>query len=364
MLLISGFAGIAEAFVTTCLMSLVISFVWQKNVVISLLFLFFFGASELIYLSSACMRIPGGGWVSLLFCAISLTVMFVWHYGTRRKYLYDLQNKVSLRSLLTLGPSLGILRVPGIGLMYTALLTGIPATFSHLMSSLSAIHQVIIFVGIKYVLVPHVPHKERYLIGRIGPKSYRFYRCIVRYGYQDVHKDDEDFENDFLVCIAEFIKLEAEGFASVDGSVDGWMSVVRTSEKFGTRLVTCENGSSSTPASTPNSKSLTLRKLQAMFEQESSHLMRKNRMQFQLTYSDLVHPHVEEELSELLRAKSAGVAYIIGHSHVKARRNSSFLKKLVINILYSFLQKNCRAPAVTLTIPRISLIRVGMKYHL
>uniref|UniRef100_A0A3Q7J5D8 K+ potassium transporter C-terminal domain-containing protein n=1 Tax=Solanum lycopersicum TaxID=4081 RepID=A0A3Q7J5D8_SOLLC len=59
----------------------------------------------------------------------------------------------------------------------------------------------------------------------------------------------------------------------------------------------------------------------------------------------------------------AGVAYIMGHSFVKAKRSTFFMKKLVIDIGYSFLRKNCRGPAVALNIPHISLIEVGMIYY-
>eukprot|EP01018_Ginkgo_biloba_P031972 Gb_23135 [translate_table: standard] len=64
---------------------------------------------------------------------------------------------------------------------------------------------------IKSVHVPIVPDKEHYLIGRIGPKEYRMYRCIVRYRYKDLQKDDEDFENRLLVSVVDFIQMEAEG---------------------------------------------------------------------------------------------------------------------------------------------------------
>jgi KUP system potassium uptake protein len=74
-------------------------------------------------------------------------------------------------------------------------------------------------------------------------------------------------------------------------------------------------------------------------------------------------PAVREELMDLIQAKEAGAAYIMGHSYVKARRTSSFLKKLAIDIGYSFLRKNCRGPAVALNIPHISLIEVGMIYY-
>ncbi len=100
----------------------------------------------------------------------------MWHYGTTKKYEFDLQNRVSMKWLLTLGPSLGIVRVPGVGLIYTELVTGIPAIFSHFVTNLPAFHQVLVFVCIKSVSVPYVPQHERYLIGRVGPKEYRMYR--------------------------------------------------------------------------------------------------------------------------------------------------------------------------------------------
>ena len=156
--MISGLACITVMFVTTCLMSLVIIFVWQKNLLISLLFFVFFGALEGAYLSAAVMKVPQGGWAPIALSAVFMFIMYVWHYGTRRKYLFDLQNKVSMRWILNLGPSLGIVRVPGIGLIYTELVTGVPAIFSHFVTNLPAFHQVLVFVCVKSVPVPHVLH--------------------------------------------------------------------------------------------------------------------------------------------------------------------------------------------------------------
>ncbi len=102
----------------------------------------------------------------------------MWHYGTTKKYEFDLQNRVSMKWLLTLGPSLGIVRVPGVGLIYTELVTGIPAIFSHFVTNLPAFHKVLVFVCIKSVSVPYIPQHERYLIGRVGPKEYRMYRSV------------------------------------------------------------------------------------------------------------------------------------------------------------------------------------------
>ena len=45
-------------------------------------------------------------------------------------------------------------------------------------------------------------------MGRIGLREYRFYRCIARYGYSNIHKDDLEFERDLVCTIPEFIRLK------------------------------------------------------------------------------------------------------------------------------------------------------------
>jgi KUP system potassium uptake protein len=232
----TGLAVITVMLVTTCLMSLVIVLCWNKS---ALGFLLFFGAIEVIYFSASLVKFHEGAWVPITLSFIFMVVMCVWHYGTIKKYEFDVQNKVSVNWLLNLGPSLGIVRVRGIGLIHTELMSGIPAIFSHFVTNLPAFHQVpyhfrahkhtqatvflnalpryldkqhqcmggslwmvtfrvlttvfhqvLVFLCVKSVPVPHVQPEERFLVGRIGPKEYRLYRVIVRYGYRDVQKDD------------------------------------------------------------------------------------------------------------------------------------------------------------------------------
>lgn len=368
---VAGIACLIVTYVTTCLSSLAIDLVWHQSLAVALAFMIFYGSIEILFLSSYCMKIPKGGWVPLMLSAVFFLVMYVWHYGCRKKYLFDMHNKVSMKSILTLGPSLGIVRVPGMGLIYTGLATGVPATFTHFLTNLPAFYQVVVFVCVKTVPVPSVPHKERYLIGRIGPISYRMYRCIVRNGYKDFYSNENDFENDLVLSIAEFIQLEAErGSENLEGPVESRMAVVKTSEKFGTRLVMSESGNADEGSSfnfsgaltVSSSKSSTLKRLQNMYEQESPQLNNRRRIRFELLNTIYKDPRVKEELLELVEAKRAGAAYVISHSHVKAKWNSPFLKKFAIN-LYTFLRRNCRAPSVALNIPHICLIKVGMNYH-
>uniref|UniRef100_A0A453GH25 Potassium transporter n=1 Tax=Aegilops tauschii subsp. strangulata TaxID=200361 RepID=A0A453GH25_AEGTS len=362
-----GIACMTVMLVTTFLMSFIVIFVWQKNIIFALLFLLFFGSIETVYLSSSLMKVHQGGWVPLVLAFIFMSVMFVWHYGTKKKYQFDLQNKVSMRSILSLGPNLGIVRVPGIGLIYTELVTGVPAVFTHFVTNLPAFHEVLVFLCVKSVPVPYVQPDERYLVGRIGPKAYRMYRCIVRYGYKDVQRDDENFENMLVMSIARFIMMEAEDVsssASYDIANEGRMAVIRTTDDAGTPLGMRDlGGLAESISTTRSSKSESLRSLQSSYEQESPSAGRRRRVRFELPNEDAMDQQVKDELLALVEAKHAGVAYIMGHSYIKARRSSNFVKKFAIDVAYSFLRKNCRGPSVSLHIPHISLIEVGMIYY-
>ncbi|OIV90050.1 hypothetical protein TanjilG_21182 [Lupinus angustifolius] len=347
---IPGLACTMVMFVTTFLMTLVIIFVWRKNVMLAMTFLLFFWAIEGMYLSAVIMKVPQGGWVPLVLSCFFMVVMYVWHYGTKKKHSFDMDNKASLKWLLGLGPCLGVVRVPGIGFVYSELATGVPAIFSHFVTNFPAFHQVLVFVCIKSVPVPYVISEERFLIERDCPKSYRMYRCTVRYGYKDTQRNSGEFENQLIQCIAKFILMEAteqlEFSAKTSQSSSSF--VVSEVEDF------CVDNSF------PSIQSLELQSLDSV---ESPQLLRRL-VRFQLPNSNpSIDPEVSEELSDLMEAKEAGVAYILENSYVMAMTSSSVLKRLVIDYGYSFLRKNCRGAAETFNVPHICLIEVGMIYY-
>lgn len=360
-----GLAVVTVMLVTTCLMTLVIMIVWRKNVFVALGFFFLFGSIEAVYASSCLIKVHQGGWVPLVLALVFMLVMYIWHYGIRKKYEFDMQNKVSMKWLLTLGPSLGIVRVRGMGLIYTELVSGVPAVFSHFVTNLPAFHQIVVFVCIKAVPVPHVPPNERFLIGRIGPKEYRIYRCVVRYGYKDVHEDDVNFEDELVLNMGEFIKSEVKSaVTSPAASEDEKMTVVRMSSHPAVTLVPVvgrghQGDESNHLISSSHNESL---------GRDHHHLQKQNsgrrkQVRFELPESPHMDQAVKDELKELIQAKEAGVAYILGHSYVKASGSSSLVKKLAINLAFNFLRRNCRGPSAALNIPHASLIEVGMIYY-
>ncbi|KAF5181464.1 Potassium transporter, partial [Thalictrum thalictroides] len=369
----SGLAVMAVMLVTTCLTSLVIIVCWRKPPILGLAFLLFFGSIEALYFSASLTKFLEGAWLPILLAFILMTVMFVWHYATIKKYEFDLHNKVSLEWLLALGPSIGITRVPGIGIVYTNLVSGIPANFSRFVTNLPAFHRVLVFVCVKSVPVPYVPSVERYLVGRVGPPAHRSYRCIIRYGYRDVHQDVDSFESELIDKLADFIRFDGSrntGENSLTG--DGFRSSESTGECRLTVIGTV--GFSGPPAyemdesDQPASVSVGFQTVDSVTDVIEMAPMPERRVRFAVddesetgVRSEKEMP-MREELEDLWAAQQAGTAFILGHSHVKAKQGSSILKRLAIDFGYNFLRRNCRGPDVALRVPPVSLLEVGMVY--
>jgi KUP system potassium uptake protein len=339
--------------VTTCLMSLVIILCWHRSVFLAICFIFFFGSIEALYFSASLIKFREGAWVPVALSFIFLLVMYVWHYGTLKKYEFDVQNKVSINWLLSLGPSLGIVRVKGVGLIHTELVSGIPAIFSHFVTNLPAFHQVVVFLCVKSVPVPHVRPGERFLVGRVGPKEYRLYRCIARYGYRDVQKDDNEFEKDLLCSIAEFIRSGRPALVvgAEDMENDENMTVVGTSSSNLEGIRMCEDDDNF--ANRVGTSELR--------EIKSPERVRK-RVRFVVPESPQIDMDAQQELRELTEAREAGMAFIMGHSYVRAKKGSSLMKKIVINLGYDFLRRNFREPTSAFSIPYATTLEVGMVY--
>ncbi|KAK7338731.1 hypothetical protein VNO77_19361 [Canavalia gladiata] len=99
------------------------------------------------------------------------------------RYELEMHSKVPMAWIFGLGPSSGLVRVPGIRLVYTEL-----------------------------------AKEEQSLVKRIGPKNFHIFRCVARYGYKDLHKKDDDFENKLFDNLFTFVRLESmmEGCSDSD----------------------------------------------------------------------------------------------------------------------------------------------------
>ncbi|VAI05864.1 unnamed protein product [Triticum turgidum subsp. durum] len=360
---ISGLAVITVMLVTTFLTSLVIMVCWHKPPLLALGFLLFFGSVEALYFSASLIKFLEGAWLPILLALILMAVMLVWHITTIKKYEFDLQNKVTLEWLLALGDKLGMVRVPGIGLVYTDLTSGVPANFSRFVTNLPAFHKVLVFVCVKSVPVPYVFPAERYLVGRVGPPGHRSYRCIVRYGYRDVHQDVDSFETELIESLAMFIKLNASyrcSEVSQSEQLEEWepgLTVIGSNTLRDHASYDLQDSVQHSAASVPAADSPGGTGLESNSSKQVRFFIDS------LVVSPEADKQVAEELEALAAAREAGTAFILGHSHVQCKPGSSVVKKLTV-VGYNFLRRNCRGPDVVLRVPPASLLEVGMVYVL
>ncbi|VAH35685.1 unnamed protein product [Triticum turgidum subsp. durum] len=348
-----GTAVVIVMLVTTFLMVPIMLLVWKSHWILVITFIVLSLMVELPYFWACILKIDQGGWVPLVIAIAFFIIMYVWHYCTVKRYEFEMHSKVSMAWILGLGPSLGLVRVPGIGFVYTELASGVPHIFSHFITNLPAIHSVVVFVCVKYLPVYTVPVEERFLVRRIGPKNFHIFRCIARYGYKDLHKKDDDFEKMLFDCLTLFIRLESmmDGYSDSDEfslpeqRTEGSINTAFLADK--TVNTMCSNGDlsySSQDSIVPVQSPLGVNNL--------------------LTYSSQTNRTVSNEVEFLNRCRDAGVVHILGNTIVRARRDSGIIKKISVDYLYAFMRRICRENSVMFNIPHESLLNVGQIYYI
>ncbi|CAN6269250.1 unnamed protein product [Urochloa humidicola] len=357
-----GTAVVIVMLVTTFLMVPIMLLVWKSHWVLVVTFTVLSLMVEVPYFVACILKIDQGGWVPLVIATAFFLIMYVWHYCTVKRYEFEMHSKVSMAWILGLGPSLGLVRVPGIGFVYTELASGVPHIFSHFITNLPAIHSVVVFVCVKYLPVYTVPTEERFLVRRIGPKSFHMFRCVARYGYKDLHKRDEDFEKLLFDCVLFFVRLESlmEGYSDSDelsvpeqggagrplmmsgGAGGAFLAAEKTSSMCSNGEMSMSSQDSIVPAQSPAARGVVAARWSA--GQGSTEMV--------------------DELEFLNRCKDAGVVHILGNTIVRARRDSGVVKKLAVDYMYAFMRRMCRENSVLFNVPHESLLNVGQIYYI
>ncbi|PPD75225.1 hypothetical protein GOBAR_DD27870 [Gossypium barbadense] len=252
--------------------------------------------------------------------------------GSRRvvkRYEFEMHGKVSMAWILGLGPSLGLVRVPGTGLVYTELASGVSHIFSHFITNLPAIHSVLVFVCVKYLPVYTVPEEERFVVKRVGPKNFHMFRCIAKYGYKDLHKKDDDFEKKLFDNLFLFVRLESMMEGCSDSEEYSWSEPPSEHSRDG------NEGGNTMVSSSVNSTVVSY----------------MNMGQISRSQTEM------DELEFLNRCRDAGVVHILGNTMVRARKDARFYKRIAIDYIYAFLRKICRENSAIFNVPREMVTR-------
>nr|GMD23242.1 potassium transporter 5-like [Ipomoea batatas] len=319
-----GIAVMNVQVITTCMVTLIMLVIWKTNIWLVALFFLVFIAIEGLYLSAALYKFMQGGYLPLLLSLVLMIVMGIWHYVYKERYAFELKNKVSSEYVRDLVKNRDVKRVPGIMLLYSELVQGIPPIFLHFVSNIQSLHSVVVLVSIKNLPISKVVPEERFMFRQFEPREYRVFRCVVRYGYNDKIGEHKEFEGQLVSHLMEFIRHEH--FVAPEQPLPHMKSA-----SFDETLQNVSGRLSST----------SIRSISA------------------------AGASWEDEVQFVQHAmEHGGVFYLLGEAAVEAKQDSWFFKKLVVNYFYSFLRKNFRQGEQVFAIPQNRLLRVGMTYEI
>ncbi|OIT34552.1 PREDICTED: potassium transporter 5-like isoform X1 [Nicotiana attenuata] len=330
-----GIAVVIAEIITTHMVTLIMLVIWKISIWWITLFYVVYLSIESTYLSAQLTKFVQGGYLPLAFSVVLVLMMGTWHYVQKLRYQFELNNKVSSDYVRDLAKSPDIKRVPGIGLLYSELVQGIPPIFPHFVSNIPSVHSIIVLVSIKSIPISKVAVQERFLFRQVEPREYKVFRCVVRLGYKDQLGNTEDFENQLVEELNKFIQHEHY----IRGAHDH-QGADREVEPVISDQIQSENSS-------------------------RIHMEDDLQQQVDSTQIQMVSPiSEEEEMQFVTKAKEQGVFYLLGEAEVVAKQDSSFVKKFFINNAYNFLRKNFRQGEKVMAIPQSRLLRVGMTYEL
>ncbi|TVU29922.1 hypothetical protein EJB05_21515 [Eragrostis curvula] len=298
--------------ITTHLMSVVMLLVWQLHPAVVAAFYAAFGFVEFLYLSSILSKFAEGGYLPFCFALVLMALMASWHYVHVRRYWYELDRAVPSAELAAVLARRDVRRVPGVGLLYSELVQGIPPVFPRLVDKIPSVHAVLVFMSIKHLPVPRVPPPERFIFRRVGAVGDHVFRCVARYGYADPLEGHGEFAAFLLDRLKMFVQEEAAFACHPSSDGDG----ARRDD---------DNGDA--------------RRAQ-------------------------VAAAVAEEQRFIDAEAERGVVYLMGEASVTAAAGSSVVKRVVVNNVYGFLRKNLRESHKALSIPKDQMLRVGITYEI
>ena len=295
-------AGLAVVFVmtlTSFFLVLVMILIWKSHIFLVISYVLTIGSVELIFLSSVFYKFDQGGYLPLVFAAVLMTVMYVWNNVFRKKYYYELEHKISLEMFKEIVVDKSFCRIPGLAMFYSELVEGIPPIFKHYVENVPALHSVLVFISIKSLPISKVSEEERFIFRQVEPKELNVFRCVVRYGYTDVHNKQELFENILVERLKEFIRDDFLLFQRL---------MLNNGEVIDDGLVNKMN------------------EIEDLSQDEE----------------DKLQEAVGKEMEVVDKACHAGIVHLIGETEVVAGEGTSTGKRIMIDYAYNFLKRNLR----------------------
>jgi len=255
----------------------------------------------------------------------------------------------------------------GVGLYYSDSPQGIPAVMRHFVRNIDAMHEVVIFLTVRFLPMPHIKNMERLLVRAVAGVP-NFYQVVARYGYQDL----VDHRNAFVSQVISTVmhKLELKAGLKYQGLEDDFIHELEGDEAD-------DDEAGNQPAVTP----FGLEAVQeVMIEEEEekkeleqgsvgrspyiSKFARDAHDRIKLAASSPDAPQVAKDAlaaaNTLLSAAHEGIVYYLGRAWTRATPESNFLQHLMIDNIYRTMELLSYTDSEAWQIPLDNMVELGM----
>ena len=136
---------------------------------------------DVAFLAANIVKIPQGGWFTIVVAVLIFTVMTTWKRG-RRLVAARLGQESSLADVLNNLQAERLVRVPGTAVFLSGNPQGAPSALLANITYNGVMHEHIVLLTVKTKQMPHVPSNERVEVELLG---HGIYRITVWYGFME-----------------------------------------------------------------------------------------------------------------------------------------------------------------------------------
>lgn len=177
-----GIAATSTMTITTIVFSVVARERWGWNTWLVVLVVGVFLIVDLSFLGANLIKVPQGGWFTLLIGITLFTIMTTWKRGNRLVFAREQDMEVSLQTLLKQIVEDPPVRAPGTAVFLSSDPTGAPAALIANLKYNYVLHEQVLLVSVRTDEVPRVRNSKRLSIESLGNG---IYSVTVRFGFME-----------------------------------------------------------------------------------------------------------------------------------------------------------------------------------
>lgn len=177
-----GIAVTTDMLITTVLTFFVIRFAWKLPLLLCIASTSVFFLIDLAFFASNLLKLPQGGWFTVMIGLAMFTLMITWHRGRQLMSEAQRADAIDLRSFLESVFISAPTRVEGTAVFLTSEPGVVPNALLHNLKHNKVLHEQNLFVTVRNHEVPWIPMDKRI---EMEPLGHHCWQVTVHYGFKN-----------------------------------------------------------------------------------------------------------------------------------------------------------------------------------